>query len=132
MDAAERLYLRRKIKNGLAMVLAGAAAIFGLFWLLWILWTTVTKGVSHLNLDLFTMMTPPPEERGGMLNAFFGSAVISTLAMLIGTPIGIAAGTYLAEYANHTRLGTLIRFVNDVLLSVSSAIDMTASAIQKS
>jgi phosphate transport system permease protein len=76
MDAREGLYLRRQLKNQLAMLLAGAAAIFGLFWLVWILWTTVTRGVANLNLDLFTMMTPPPEERGGLLNAFFGSAVI--------------------------------------------------------
>ena len=122
MDAAERLYLRRSLKNKLAMLLAGAAAVFGLFWLVWILWTTVTKGVANLNLDLFTMMTPPPEERGGLLNAFFGSAVISFLAILIGTPIGVAAGTFLAEYANHTRLGTVIRFVNDILLSAPSIV----------
>jgi phosphate transport system permease protein len=122
MDASERLYFRRKLKNQAAMLLAGAAAIFGLFWLVWILWTTISKGVASFNLDLFTMMTPPPDERGGMLNAFFGSAVISSLAILIGTPVGIAAGTFLAEYANHTKLGTLIRFVNDILLSAPSIV----------
>ncbi len=122
MNASERLYLRRSLTNKLAMLLAGAAAIFGLFWLIWILWTTVTKGVANLNIDLFTMMTPPPEERGGLLNAFFGSALISMLAIGIGTPIGIAAGTFLAEYANHTRLGTVIRFVNDILLSAPSIV----------
>ncbi len=122
MDAANRLYLRRSLTNKLAMLLAGAAAIFGLFWLIWILWTTVTKGVANLNIDLFTMMTPPPDERGGLLNAFYGSAVISLLAIAIGTPIGVAAGTFLAEYGNHTRLGTLIRFVNDILLSAPSIV----------
>jgi phosphate transport system permease protein len=122
MDAAEMLYLRRSLKNKAAMLLAAAAAVFGLFWLVWILWTTATKGLANLNLDLFTMMTPPPEERGGLLNAFFGSAVISLLAIAIGTPIGIAAGTFLAEYANHTRLGTVIRFVNDILLSAPSIV----------
>ena len=122
MNASDYLYLRRSLKNKLAMVLAGAAAIFGMFWLIWILWTTVTKGVANLNIDLFTMMTPPPDERGGLLNAFFGSAVISLLAIVIGTPIGIAAGTFLAEYANHTRLGTVIRFVNDILLSAPSIV----------
>lgn len=122
MNASERLYLRRSLANKLAMLLAGAAAIFGLFWLIWILWTTVTKGVANLNLDLFTMMTPPPNERGGLLNAFFGSAVISTLAIAIGTPLGVAAGTFLAEYGNHTKLGTLIRFVNDILLSAPSIV----------
>ena len=85
MAAATVIYLRRKVTNGVAMVLAGAAALFGLFWLVWILWTTVSKGVANLNLDLFTMMTPPPEERGGLANAFFGSSVISLLAISIGT-----------------------------------------------
>ncbi|CAN5280064.1 phosphate ABC transporter permease PstA [soil metagenome] len=122
MSAVSRLFLRRKITNGVAMLLSGAAAIFGLFWLGWILWTTVSKGVAHLNIDLFTMMTPPPDERGGLANAFFGSAVISALAIAIGTPLGIAAGTFLAEYANHTKLGTVIRFVNDILLSAPSIV----------
>ena len=122
MDAAAAIYLRRKLTNGLALFLAGAAALFGLFWLVWILWTTVSKGVANLNLDLFTMMTPPPDERGGLANAFFGSSVISLLAISIGTPIGIAAGTFLAEYANHTKLGTVIRFVNDILLSAPSIV----------
>ncbi len=122
MSAVSRLFLRRRITNGVAMLLSGAAAIFGLFWLGWILWTTVSKGVAHLNIDLFTMMTPPPDERGGLANAFFGSAVISALAIAIGTPLGIAAGTFLAEYANHTKLGTVIRFVNDILLSAPSIV----------
>jgi phosphate transport system permease protein len=119
---AERLYRRRRIKNAIAMVLSIAAAIFGLFWLAWILWTTVSKGIAAMNLDLFTMMTPPPDERGGLLNAFFGSAVISLLGISIGTPIGIAAGTWLAEYANHRRIGQVIRFVNDILLSAPSIV----------
>lgn len=122
MDARDSLYLRRQIKNRAAMVLAGAAALFGLFWLVWILWTTVTKGVANLDWDLFSMMTPPPQERGGLLNAFFGSAVISALALAIGTPIGVLAGTYLAEYANSTKLGNTIRFVNDILLSAPSIV----------
>ena len=122
MAASEGLYLRRKLKNGLAMALAVAAALFGLFWLVWILWTTVSKGMAAMNLDLFTMMTPPPDERGGLLNAFFGSALISLLAIVLGTPVGVLAGTFLAEYANHTRLGTSIRFVNDILLSAPSIV----------
>lgn len=122
MAGNESLYLRRKLTNGLAMVLSVAAALFGLFWLVWILWTTVSKGMAAMNLDLFTMMTPPPDERGGLLNAFFGSAVISLLAIALGTPIGVLAGTFLAEYANHTRLGTTIRFVNDILLSAPSIV----------
>ena len=122
MNTADRLYLRRYLADKLAMSLAIAAAIFGIFWLVWILWTTVTKGVANLNIDLFTMMTPPPDERGGLLNAFFGSAVISALAIAIGTPLGVAAGTFLAEYGNHTKLGTTIRFVNDILLSAPSIV----------
>lgn len=119
---AERLYRRRRFKNGLALVLSGAAAIFGLFWLLWILWTTASKGLAAFNLDLFTMMTPPPDERGGLLNAFFGSAVISLMGIAMGTPIGVAAGTWLAEYANHRKIGKVIRFVNDILLSAPSIV----------
>ena len=122
MNTSDRLYLRRYLTDKLAMSLAIAAAIFGIFWLVWILWTTVTKGVANLNIDLFTMMTPPPDERGGLLNAFFGSAVISALAIAIGTPLGVAAGTFLAEYGNHTKLGTTIRFVNDILLSAPSIV----------
>ncbi|MBS7458936.1 phosphate ABC transporter permease PstA [Coralloluteibacterium stylophorae] len=104
------------------MLLSGAAAIFGLFWLVWIIWTTLTKGIGNLDLALFTQMTPPPNEDGGILNALYGSVIICALAILIGTPIGIAAGTYLAEYARHSRLGATIRFVNDILLSAPSIV----------
>ncbi|HET9484417.1 MAG TPA: phosphate ABC transporter, permease protein PstA, partial [Xanthomonadales bacterium] len=89
---AESLYRRRRVANVVALVLSGAATLFGLFWLVWILWTTFSKGLASLNLALFTQMTPPPNEVGGMANAFFGSAVISLLAIAIGTPIGVAAG----------------------------------------
>ncbi len=119
---AERLYRRRRFKNGLALVLSGAATVFGLFWLTWILWTTFSKGFESFNLDLFTMMTPPPDERGGLLNAIFGSVVISLMALVMGTPIGIAAGTFLAEYSNKHWLGETIRFVNDILLSAPSIV----------
>lgn len=119
---ADRLYVRRRFKNWIALLLSGAATIFGLFWLVWILWTTVSYGINNLNLALFTQMTPPPGDTGGMLNAFFGSAVMSLLAIALGTPIGIAAGTYLAEYANYRKIGTVIRFVNDILLSAPSIV----------
>lgn len=119
---ANRLYARRKFQNGLAVVLSTAATLFGLFWLAWILWTTVSYGINNLNWALFTQMTPPPGEAGGMLNAFYGSIVMSLLAIAMGTPIGIAAGTYLAEYANHRKIGTVIRFVNDILLSAPSIV----------
>lgn len=116
------LHTRRQITDYVSKILATLATLFGLFWLFWILWTTVSKGLPALKLELFTQMTPPPGADGGMLNAFAGSVVMSAMAILIGTPIGIAAGTYLAEYARHTRLGSTIRFVNDILLSAPSII----------
>ncbi|ANB17763.1 phosphate ABC transporter permease PstA [Dokdonella koreensis] len=119
---AQRLYRRRSLTNTLALVMSCAAALFGLFFLFWILWTTVSRGIAGVNLALFTQMTPPPMETGGLLNAFFGSAVMCLLAILIGTPLGIAAGTWLAEYAGARRIGTVIRFVNDILLSAPSIV----------
>ena len=119
----QRLFLKRKLINGIALVLSCAAAIFGLIFLVWILWTTVSKGVSAINMDLITQVTPPPAaEGGGLTNAIFGSFVICAMAILIATPIGIAAGTFLAEYVNHHWLGNLIRFVNDILLSAPSIV----------
>jgi phosphate transport system permease protein len=122
MAGTDRIYLRRDLTNRAAMLFSGAAALFGLFFLVWILWTTISKGLGSLNADLFTMMTPPPDERGGLLNAIVGSVVINFMAIAIGTPIGIAAGTYLAEYANHKLIGTVIRFINDILLSAPSIV----------
>ena len=103
-------------------MLACAAAIFGLFFLGWILWTLVAKGIAGINLALFTQMTPPPMQEGGLLNAFFGSAVMCAMAIAIGTPLGIAAGTWLAEYGNARKIGTVVRFVNDILLSAPSIV----------
>ncbi len=123
LDYAERRYRRRRLINGIALLLSGAATLFGLFWLVWILGTTVMKGLSAFNWALFTQMTPPPNENsGGMANALAGSALMCTLAILIGAPIGILAGTYLAEYANHRRIGDALRFVNDILLSAPSIV----------
>ena len=119
---ADRLYFRRRIVNGVGLVFATLSTGFGLFWLAWILWTTFYTDISSLNGKLFTMMTPPPGDEGGLLNAFAGSAVICLLAILIGAPIGIAAGTYLAEYAKKSRLGEAIRFFNDILLSAPSIV----------
>ena len=115
-------WVRRQLADYIAKGLAVAATLFGLFWLAWILWTTVSKGLPALKWGIFTQMTPPPGSDGGLLNAFAGSIVMSGLAVLIGTPIGIAAGTYLAEYARHTKFGALIRFVNDILLSAPSIV----------
>ncbi len=119
---ADRLYGRRKILNALALLLSCAAAIFGLAFLAWILWTLVAKGMQGIDWALFTQNTPPPMEEGGLMNAFFGSAVMCGLALLIGTPLGVAAGTWLAEYGNARKTGTVVRFVNDILLSAPSIV----------
>ncbi|MDH5832879.1 phosphate ABC transporter permease PstA [Luteimonas kalidii] len=117
------LYRRRRAKNLIVQALAVAAAVFGLFWLVWIMWTTLTKGIGALNLALFTEMTPPPgAEGGGLLNAFFGSAVMSLLGIAIGAPIGVLAGTFLAEYSRASWVGESVRFVNDILLSAPSIV----------
>jgi phosphate transport system permease protein len=116
------LYGSRRAKNLVAQALAILATIFGLFWLAWILWTTFSKGLGSLNLALFTQMTPPPGETGGMLNAFFGSVVMSLLGIAFGAPIGVLAGTYLAEYSQTSWIGETVRFVNDILLSAPSIV----------
>ena len=117
------LYGMRAAKNLLAQTLAVFAALFGIFWLIWIIWTTLRMGVSSLNLALFTQMTPPPgSEGGGMLNAFFGSALMSLLGVVLRAPIGVLAGTYLAEYSSKSWLGETVRFVNDILLSAPSIV----------
>ena len=120
--ASNTLYLRRRITNGAALLMACATAAFGLLFLGWILWTLLSKGLPGINMDLFTKMTPPPMQEGGLLNAFFGSAVMCALAIAIGTPLGVAAGTWLAEYGNARKAGTVVRFVNDILLSAPSIV----------
>ncbi|WP_417472964.1 phosphate ABC transporter permease PstA [Luteimonas mephitis] len=119
---ADRLYTRRKLLNRAALTLSCVAAAFGLVFLAWILWTLVAKAAGGINLALFTRMTPPPMEQGGLLNAFFGSAVMCGLAIAMGTPLGVAAGTWLAEYCNARKVGTVVRFVNDILLSAPSIV----------
>jgi len=114
--------LRRKLADLLALFFAAAATLFGLTWLVWILWTTLAEGGAALSPQLFTAMTPPPGESGGLLNAFYGSAVMVLLAIAIGAPIGVAAGTYLAEHGRHSRAAVAIGFVNDVLLSAPSIV----------
>jgi phosphate transport system permease protein len=114
--------LRRRLVDALALLFAGAATLFGLFWLAWILWTTLKQGAAALKPSLFTQMTPPPGAEGGLLNAFYGSAMMVLLAVAIGTPIGIAAGTYLAEHGRYSRLAAIVRFVNDILLSAPSIV----------
>ena len=113
---------QRKITNVVALATATAATGFGLIWLVWILATTVINGFSALNLKLVTQMTPPPGSDGGLLNAIYGSAVMILVAVLLGAPIGILAGTYLAEYGKRSALAEVVRFVNDILLSAPSIV----------
>ncbi|MBN9203262.1 phosphate ABC transporter permease PstA [Methylibium petroleiphilum] len=113
----------RKRINAVALVLSLAAMSFGVFWLIWILIETVRLGVGGLALSLFTEMTPPPQaETGGLANAIFGSLLMVSLATAIGTPIGVLAGVYLAEYGQKTWLGSVTRFINDILLSAPSIV----------
>lgn len=122
LKTADALYRNRRIVNAISVTLACAAAVFGLFFLGWILWTLVSKGLGGINWALFTQNTPPPMQEGGLMNAFFGSAVMCVIAILIGTPLGIAAGTWLAEYGNARKIGIVVRFVNDILLSAPSIV----------
>ena len=115
-------YRRRTRRNSRYMVLSVAAAAFGLGWLSLILGTLVINGVSGLSLSLFTEMTPPPGSAGGLANAIVGSLIMTGLAVVIGTPIGMLAGTYMAEYGRYDRLTPAIRFINDILLSAPSIV----------
>jgi phosphate transport system permease protein len=116
------LYNRRRRRNALAMGLSWAATAFGLGWLVLILGVLFWEGFSGLSLAVFTEMTPPPGSAGGLLNPIVGSLVMTILAVLIGTPIGILAGTYLAEYGRYDRLSHVVRFINDILLSAPSIV----------
>lgn len=121
-EAKERKFAARKRVNQVALALSLAAMAFGVFWLIWILWETVRLGVGGLNLALFTQMTPPPNEVGGLANALWGSFVMVALATFVGTPVGIMAGIYLAEYDAKGWLAATTRFVNDILLSAPSIV----------
>lgn len=115
-------YNSRKRVNQIALTLSLAAMLFGVFWLVWILWETIRLGLGGLSVVLFTQMTPPPNEVGGISNAIFGSVVMVLLATFVGTPIGIMAGIYLAEYESRSWLAATTRFVNDILLSAPSIV----------
>lgn len=116
------LYLRRRIINSIGLGVSVLAMLFGLFWLGWILWTLLEHGIPGLGMHLFTQTTPPPGSSGGLINAIFGSVMMVILATLIGTPIGILAGTYLAEFGQRGWLAPVTRFINDVLLSAPSIV----------
>jgi phosphate transport system permease protein len=117
-----RLYAARRRRNGIMMGLSLAATLLGLGWLVAILSVLLWEGFSGLSLAVFTEMTPPPGASGGLLNPIVGSLILTGLAVLIGTPIGILAGTYMAEYGRHDRLTSVVRFINDILLSAPSIV----------
>jgi phosphate transport system permease protein len=122
MLANPGLYMRRRFTNGLFIVLSIAAALFGLVWLALILFSLLHEGFSALSLHIFTLNTPPPMMEGGLYNSIMGSILMSVLAVAAGTPIGLFAGTWLAEYGRHHRFSFFVRFVNDILLSAPSIV----------
>ena len=122
IHAGNKVYRRRHLLNRVMLGLSMGALIFGLFWLAWILYTLLVKGGGALSLTLLTESTPPPGQDGGLLNAILGSLVMVGMGTLIGTPVGILAGTYLAEYGQRGWLAPATRFLNDVLLSAPSIV----------
>ena len=118
----EAKFAQRKIVNRIALTLSLMAMAFGLFWLFWILFETIRLGVGGLNWATLTQMTPPPNDEGGLANAMYGSFLMVMLAAFVGTPIGIMAGIYLAEFDSKGWLATTTRFVNDILLSAPSIV----------
>ena len=123
LDATRQTkYAQRKLVNKIALTLSLMAMAFGLFWLFWILFETVRLGLGGLNWATLTQMTPPPNDEGGLANAMYGSFLMVLLATFVGTPIGIMAGIYLAEFDSKGWLATVTRFVNDILLSAPSIV----------
>ena len=115
-------YLRRRLVNGVNLSMSVLGTLFGLFWLGWLLWTLVSHGLRWLGPELFTQNTPPPVAAGGIANAIAGSLLITLVGVVVGTPVGILAATWLAEFSRNSRLASLIRFVNDILLSAPSIV----------
>jgi phosphate transport system permease protein len=120
--ARSGLYAGRRRRNAIMVVLAWYAALFGMGWLVLILGALLWEGLGGLSLKVFTEMTPPPGADGGLLNPIVGSLIMTGLGVMIGTPIGILAGTYMAEYGRYSRLASVVRFVNDILLSAPSIV----------
>jgi phosphate transport system permease protein len=120
LETRQARYSQRKLINSIALVLSMTAMAFGLFWLFWILFETVRLGVAGLNWTTLTQMTPPPNDEGGLANAIYGSFLMVSLATFVGTPIGVMAGIYLAEFNTKGWLANSTRFVNDILLSAPS------------
>jgi phosphate transport system permease protein len=121
-DAMKSLYAARRRRNAIMMTLAVGATLLGLGWLVVILGELFWQGFSGLSLAVFTEMTPPPGSDGGLLNPIIGSLILTILAVLIGTPVGMLAGTYMAEYGRHDKLSSVVRFINDILLSAPSIV----------
>ncbi|TGC97134.1 phosphate ABC transporter permease PtsA, partial [Salmonella enterica subsp. enterica serovar Wilhelmsburg] len=122
-ESRRKMQARRRMKNRIALTLSMATMAFGLFWLIWILMSTITRGIDGMSLALFTEMTPPPNTAGGGLaNALAGSGLLILWATVLGTPLGIMAGIYLAEYGRKSWLAEVIRFINDILLSAPSIV----------
>ena len=122
IDSTNKLYRRRRLINRVMIVTSALAVGFGLFWLVWILSTLVVRGFEAIGPNMFMQMTPPPGSDGGLANAIVGSILMGGLGTLLGTPIGILAGTYLAEYGNRGWLAPTTRFINDILLSAPSIV----------
>ena len=122
INSDNRIYRRRRIVNVVMLCISGLTMAFGLFWLAWILFVLFQQGFDALSVSLFTQTTPPPGSAGGLLNAIVGSALMALTATLIGTPVGILAGTYLAEFGRRGWLAPATRFINDILLSAPSIV----------
>jgi phosphate transport system permease protein len=115
-------YARRRLRNALVIALSIGSTVLGLGWLILILGSLLYEGLSGLSLAVFTEMTPPPGAAGGLLNPIIGSLILTVLAIVIGTPVGILAGTYMAEYGKFAKLTVVVRFINDILLSAPSIV----------
>jgi phosphate transport system permease protein len=122
MMSSKLIYFRRRLINNIALTLSMVAMISGLFWLAWILWTLLSTGIPGLSMDVFTKITPPPGSDGGLSNAIVGSLILTVGGVVLGAPIGILAGTYLAEFSRESKVAVGVRFINDVLLSAPSII----------
>jgi len=122
MAVTSALYRRRRLGNFVLLVFALGATLFGLFWLAAILGTLLINGIGAIDLAMFTQTTPPPGSAGGLANAIVGSLIMTAVGVVIGAPIGLLAGTFLAEYGHYSRISPIVRFINDVLLSAPSII----------
>jgi len=118
----DRRYLRRRVTNYVALALSIATMAIGLFWLIWILWILVARGFGGIRPEVFTQTTPPPGSKGGLRNAIVGSLLVTVAGILVAAPVGVLAGTYLAEFGKKSWFAAATRFVNDILLSAPSII----------